>query len=103
MTVMELLERLIEDSAGDLGRTVCSSTGEDVTIGVLEPDKSAIYLITVPAKEDLKPLGKCVFCGSDEEVRLVPVDSPTNLQPVCIGCYESFLDACRASVMEDEE
>lgn len=44
----------------------------------------------------------CIFCGSDEEVSLIPVDTPTNLQPVCIACYESFRDACLTTTKEEE-
>lgn len=47
-------------------------------------------------------MDKCIFCDSGEEVSLVPVDTPNNLQLVCIACWESFLDACRDSVSEEE-
>lgn len=48
-------------------------------------------------------MDKCIFCRSEEEVNLIPVDTPTNLQPVCISCYEGFQDACRATVLEAED
>ncbi len=44
---------------------------------------------------------KCISCGSTEEVSLIPVDVPGNLQPVCIACYEDFRDACHEGE-EDE-
>ena len=43
---------------------------------------------------------RCIFCGSNEEVKPTPIDIPNNLQPVCIACYEAFLDACRAQEEE---
>ena len=48
-------------------------------------------------------MDKCIFCGSDEEVSMIPVDSPANLQPVCIDCYESAIDACRDAEVKGEK
>ena len=48
-------------------------------------------------------MNKCIFCGSTEEVSLIPVDSPTNLQPVCTACYEGWRDACISQAMEEED
>jgi len=47
--------------------------------------------------EDMNETLKCIFDGCTEEVSLIPVDTSNNLQPVCIGCYEAFLNACRSS------
>ena len=63
-----------------------------------EQEKFQAYLErTYPAV-----VGNCVFCGSEEEVSLVPVDTPNNMQLVCIACYEGSLDACRDAAKEDE-
>lgn len=48
-------------------------------------------------------MDKCIFCGSEEEVSLLSVDTPANLQPVCIACWESFLDACRVVLIEEDK
>lgn len=45
---------------------------------------------------------QCEFCGSREEVSLIPVDIPSNLKPVCVACYEAFQDACRDTESEEE-
>ena len=51
MTVRELIIKLLEHS---LDWEVCSITKDSVTFGALEPDRSVIYLITLPGKADLQ-------------------------------------------------
>lgn len=51
MTVKELINKLLEYPVYFV---VCSTTKDKVTFGVLEPDESAIYLITLDGKLDLQ-------------------------------------------------
>lgn len=51
MTVRELIMRLLEYN---LDYEVCSPTKDEVTFGVLEPDRSCIYLLALPGKVDLQ-------------------------------------------------
>ena len=35
----------------------------------------------------------CKFCGRSEEVEMQAVDVPGNKEPICLGCWEKFMDA----------
>ena len=37
----------------------------------------------------------CKYCGSSEEVQMTPVDIPGNQEPICLGCWEKFMDAAQ--------
>lgn len=51
MTVKELIIKLLEHPTDYV---VCSPTKDEVTFGVLEPDGSAVYLLTLDGKADLQ-------------------------------------------------
>jgi len=51
MTSRELIQKLFDYP---LDCEVCSTTKDEVTFGVLEPDGSAIHLITLEGKKDLQ-------------------------------------------------